>query len=163
MQNLFKGEQRDHPRPSLHRIAQEMRGEIVDTFFCRPWSMWLERVTERQEKEIDVLVGKVLVRVRFEAAYRDERDSYAMLKCMITKIDDEEIGEKEQKEKAAIFESRETPTVDEQSGVFRQALQNWGIHGNAVAVTEKYVAGHLRLIALKKRSIQKKGARHVHH
>ena len=125
MENSFESkEQRYYPRPLFRNMAREIGGDIVDEFLCRPWSMWLERVTERQEKELDLLVGKVLVRVRFEAAYRDERDSYAMLKCMVIKIDDEEIGEKEQKEKAAIFESQKMPTGDEQSGVFRQALEN---------------------------------------
>lgn len=158
MQKLFENEEKEYRSPLLRRsIAGELRREMADTFLYRPWSLWLERVTERQEKEMDLLVGQVLVRVKFEAAYREEGGAYAMLKCMVIQIDGQEVEKKEQETKSAVFESKQTPTTEEQTDVFQQALENWGIRGKAVPVTEKYVAGHLRLVALRKRSTKKKG------
>ena len=157
---FFQNGEKEYRSPLLRRsLADDLRREMADTFLYRPWSLWLEHKTERQEKEMDFLVGQVLVRMRFEAAYRDENDSYAMLKCTVIKIDDEEIEKEEQRAKSAMFESRETPTTEEQTDVFRQALENWDIRGKAVQVTEKYVAGHLRLVALRKRSFPQKSER----
>ncbi len=168
MQTFPSEEKRRYHPQSLYRgVAQELKRDIIDIFLYKPWISWLEQMTERRDKEIDLLVGQVLARVKIEAAYREEKGfTYAMLKCMIIRIDDNEVPEKEQEEKAVKFESKEPPTADEQASVFRQALENWNIRGNAVAVTEKYVAGHRRLVALRKRSqrIQqhKKGHNHAH-
>ena len=160
MENFLKSDESKTRRlPPLRRNPiWEFGRDVIDTFKpFQPWSAWLERMTERKEKEVDLLVGRVLVRVKIEAALREDLTDYAMLTCMVIRIDDQEINKEEREAKAATFESKERPTNEEQAAVFRQALENWGLGGKMVMVTEKYIAGHLRLIALKKRSQQRKG------
>ena len=108
--------------------------------------------TERMEKEIYLLVGPTLVKMKLEALKREGMNSYMGFKMLMLEIDGFPVPPKDQKETAESFESRNhAPSTEEQQALLRSTLENFGIRGKISQVTESYVLGHLKVLKLRER------------
>ena len=108
--------------------------------------------TERLEKEIYLLVGCTLVKVKLEALKREGFSEYAGFRCNILEIDGVPVSLKDREDSAESFGSRDhAPDAKEQQDVLGRALENLGICGKIAQVTESYVLGHLKVLKLRQR------------
>lgn len=132
-----------------------------------------ERSTERAEKEFYFLVGGVLVKTKLEGMRREKVDASTRFTpllgvpcgrvrldcgqvmgftCRVLEIDGVSISADEQEEKLVSFESVErSPTRGDQYQVIVQALEKFGLNQGPVQVSEAYVSGHLKVLALRQR------------
>lgn len=119
------------------------------------WGKFLDAFLERQEKMLYLLVGSVLVKVKFEGA---KGSDYARLICTVMEVDGAPVPAEQWA--PATFESRESPTPEEQQEVLRSALEKCGVSfGTITMVSDRYVEGHLKKVRLRERILaSRKGA-----
>lgn len=111
------------------------------------WGKLFSAFLEREEKTLYLLMGAVLVKVKFEG---EKGSSYAGLACTVMERDGAEVPLEQRA--SASFEGRESPTPEEQQEVLRSALEKAGVPFGAITiVSDKYVEGHLKMVRLQQR------------
>lgn len=155
---------------SLGAIFREIKGLVgikqviydsVDPFTPSWWDKWEEATTEAQEI-VYALVGKRLVQLKMEGRVRNSDKSpnipfHASFKCSVLEIDGEIVPEKEREEKAQRFESSSNiPETFERYRVFLKSLESFGIHGTPITVSDDYVDGHLKIVRLRQRLLERR-------
>ncbi|OHA04228.1 MAG: hypothetical protein A3J58_03320 [Candidatus Sungbacteria bacterium RIFCSPHIGHO2_02_FULL_52_23] len=113
------------------------------------WGKFFDAFLEHQEKTLYLLVGPVLVRVKFEGA---KGSDYARLTCTVMDVNGVPVPAEQLA--PATFEGLEDPTPKEEQEVLNAALEKCGVAlGAIMMVSDKYVEGHLKGIRLRERII----------
>lgn len=120
------------------------------------WARWREkekvRATQHADKEMYFLVGSILAKVKIHATKRENFGWYVSFFCAVMEIDGVAVSQEEQDAKKEVFRSdEEYPSVEEQQQVLTRALEKFGLRGRIAQVSDDYVEGHLRALALQQR------------
>lgn len=125
---------------------------MIDWRFIRNFDDILASLkTERVEKEIYLLAGETLVKIKLTAE-KNEARGMAGLSCVAVEIDGKQIPAEAQKGKNAKIEIKgRPPTAEEQIKAVKEALGYWQIFDTPTRVSQGYADSHLKAIHLKEK------------
>ncbi len=103
---------------------------------------------QEQEKTLDLLVGGILVKVHL-LAIKDDKSEYGTITCKVTEIDGVSVSAKEQEEKMQVMPLYAAPTPQQQMTILSDALEQFGLKGQPIPVSDEYVRGHLRVLRIR--------------
>lgn len=125
---------------------------MIDWGFIRNFDDILASLkTERVEKEMYLLAGETLVKIKLTAE-KNETHGTTGFSCAVVEIEGKKISDEEQQGKIAKIKLRGGPPMaEEQIKVVKEALGYWQIFDPPVRVSQSYVESHLKQLALKQR------------
>lgn len=125
---------------------------MVDWRFIKTFDDILASLkTERIEKEIYLLAGETLVKIKLTAEKNETRGATGF-SCAVVEIEGKKISDEEQQDKIAKIKLRGgPPTAEEQIKAVKEALGYWQIFNPPARVSQSYVESHLKQLALKQR------------
>lgn len=107
--------------------------------------------TETAEKELYLVAGPALVKIKLTAEKNESRGVSA-ISCTVTEIEGTEVPPEQQRERAERVRTHgRPPTEQEQMEALAKALQRWEFYDPPRRVSQSYVEGHLKAARLRQR------------
>ena len=125
---------------------------MVDWRFIKTFDDILASLkTERVEKEIYLLAGETLVKIKLTAEKNETRGAIGF-SCAVVEIEGKKISGEEQQDKIVKIKLRGgPPTAEEQIKAVKEALGYWQIFDTPTRVSQSYADSHLKAIHLKEK------------
>lgn len=132
---------------SVEGLTNEITADIKDWFM------------KKKKIECYVIIGcdgGNVARIQLEANRNDYYGEFSFT-CRILEVNGETISEDEQNRRAIQRQFVDTiPMMEEQMGVVRETLTEFGLPGDFYLVSDQFAVGKIRIIRLKKQILENK-------